>query len=212
MKNHPRLKPTFLPILVGATRGFKHNKDNWVDINKVVKTIKSLRNMSRGNDLIIEHFNRVRYTKAIYVLSHLSHCFVIYHDVPNNQAYISDGSNFYTNNSVVKDYIDKSVNIKLNPIEYIGQNTVDECASSAIIIALKFMNSSASGIIPSKIQGFSKLKQRFKRKFHQHKSQVVEKRSAITEGSLECEKCGKRFRFSSKQEKSFNLHKRNCSK
>lgn len=212
LQRFPSQTPSKLPRTVGASSYGTHEKRNWVDLNKVITTINRYRNSTFGSGILAEKLDKLRSKPTIYILDDFNHCFVILHKAPSNIGYIADGNNNFLNDKEVRDQIERKVKLNLIGVKYNGQYLDDECASSGIMIALRFMQSNRTETILTSIEEVSSLKTKLRNSFHKYKSQTINTYNIADNKVKQCSICNKKFKFNKQQNKKLKAHERLCQK
>lgn len=129
--------PYETPGLVGYSRMAESNKDNWVDLNVVIKIINR---MAPLNKLKLSIWNNeLANEDTIYIINHSSHCYVLLWLPYHWMGYIADGTNMFINETQVAEEISDMLDVPLKPLNYDDKIKEDHCGSSAIFIALELI-------------------------------------------------------------------------
>lgn len=128
-----------------------HNKDNWVDCGDLVSFVENYRKITNGYDKTVEIATNPQDTNekedTLVVFEFEYQAFVA--SKPRNQdnVYIADGTNELDKNPKTLEFMKNLVAPRILVTVKLGdQLRLDECASSAAIIALEFLkNINSSG-------------------------------------------------------------------
>lgn len=201
--NDYRLKigfpPSDLARFAGASDPDSLGRANWVPVEVVLSRIISLSRHPRYNStVVIKEFREgmaLEHLDAIYVAVVNFHVFVILHMPLAGRTYVSDGDNsFLMKEEVRQDVLGLFGLASMEPILFTKQEGMDQCGSSAVLIAVEFLRLyKRNEPIGDCLVVRRGLLDRIKKEFHKYKTEErLTKRESnhLKRPHLKCAICG----------------------
>lgn len=156
-----------LHALLGDTNSEVGNEKNWVPMERILSKISSMRNIGcYKTTLECTAFEKIGTGDKIYVIAHDRHCYVLLYLANKHRGFIADGRNNFIDDTSVQSELKSLLEIDLIGVKYDYQFRADQCATSAVMIALEFMRAYKKGWIPVKLYPPKALTNRVASDFH----------------------------------------------
>lgn len=104
----------------------------------------------------------------MFLFSHNFHCYVILYDASEKRGIIADGRNTFIEDATVQQELKALLKFDLIAISYDQQFREDQCATSAVMIALELMRAYKQGKdrLPASLTTSKVLRNRVSKHFH----------------------------------------------
>lgn len=218
---YPSGKMTIKPLEKGGAAGnFRHNQENWVELERVLRNINAFRNSGSykfnhpvlgldSNNLQQESTGETH----ILVVLHKLHFYTILFNAELRCGYLSDGFNEALDSEETFNELCHIVDFPLKPLRFQQTVRADHCASAAVAIALEFIRLFNRGDlnIASSVDPPRRLLKSIAEKLHRFKSQPTAAWKPIDErqrGRFACSRIGCTFKRWCR--KSVGLHEKQC--
>lgn len=202
------LAPCKLVPRYGASTDKGYNNENWVTMDQVKAAIEQYDRVKDGFPPV-KDFSPDNDGICIQLLGLSNHIYVIHRSPVDNKLYIADGTNSYLETRAATLKVNAIIGKHAIGIKFVGQNFVDHCASSAVMIALEFRRTYRTKTVPQLLKAEKSTYERVKKLFHHYQSSVVTQSKPLR--NLEpdvCQKCGKRFPKANRR--GFIAHQNKC--
>lgn len=187
------LEPCGMPQKFGAVDENEINPNNHVTMDQILKAIKQFDRV-KDDYPPVEPYSTLRKQPTIQLIGIDRHIFVIYHSVFSGVVYIADGSDFFIESQSVKNKITQLLGQTPIGIKFVGQNKLDYCASSAVLIALEFRRLFRAKQEPSLLKAERTIYERVQKVFHPEDSKTIQSLVAFRNLTPDiCPQCGKQF-------------------
>lgn len=154
------------------------NPANWIEPSRLMSAISTYRDNKRPKALpsililpTEDVDSKIIPDTAIYIFILDSHAYVGLNVPEHNCAYLADGQNILPQELDCQTTIKSILRCPIKIVKFIGQTSVDYCASSAVVIALElerlYINNEN---IPSTLRPTKSLINLISRRFHKHSS------------------------------------------
>lgn len=167
---HRFLKDKNLPVstlraLLGSSDPDDGNIRNWVPTEGILAKINIWQNMrAYKTDLGCSVWDQFGSEDSIFLLGHDHHCYVILFIAAKQIAIIADGRNSYIEDAAFQHELKSLLNINLAAVSYNYQFKADQCATSAVMIALELMRAYKKAWLPVTLSPFRAIAARFAKK------------------------------------------------
>lgn len=182
----------------------RFNRDNWVSIEKTIEAVNKFDRVKDGTPPV-KKFEGSLEDDHIMMLGLSKHIYVIYRSPLSGDYYIADGGNYYIKDDTIKNQVQLVCGIQPRAIKFVGQDGVDNCSSSAVLIALEFRRTFRARQEPTLLKAERTISDRVKAAFHQYESKPEDSDTVLR--NLEpdiCPICGKSF--PSRNRRAFSGH------
>lgn len=185
---------------IGAATDNQTNRQNFVQIRKVIKTINTYGTARRlGVKKVVPISKKpLKQNQYIIIIGHNNHGYVAAVDNLSKKITIADSSN----NFATDDEIKKTVNNmfpehEIIQAKYYGDTGTDHCGSAAALIAIHFRRSFATGKWTEEITPGHWLREKIVKIFHKHPTKKVVPpkniKANMDQRRRNCDKCNKLF-------------------
>lgn len=141
----------------------------------------------------------------IQVLGYLNHLFVIYKSPGTKQVYISDGANLFLEDVECRNKVIAKIGTKPRGIPFVGQNSVDHCGASAVMIALEFRRVWRNREEPMVLKAERQRYELIKKHFYSEPSQILTTDTPFRNLVPDvCPNCGKTY--NARNRRAFHAH------
>lgn len=205
-----------LPVPVGASSDGdrKYNEDNWISIENIMKNISIFDRSSKNyhKKIDIKAFEESLGSEdKIYIVVVWSHCYSILYLAKENRIYLADGGNRYLKDPQAAKGFRRRIGkpVQITAIPFYQQRTIDECGSSASLLAIEFKKIYQTMSIPTEMRVPKWDQSVISKKEHKFPSATLAEFKFIHEINTDrCNKCGKIFR--GRNRSPFVTHQRFC--
>lgn len=198
------LGPSNLPRRFGATSDVETNQANWTALEDVLAAIDRF---DRSKEHVPPVCSYQGPSKANYIqlLGYLNHIFVIYQSPGTKQVYLADGADVYLSEPETRTKVVRNLGFTPKGVPFVGQNAVDHCGSSAVMIALEFRRIWRNREEPAVLKAERQLYDRIKKAFHPEHSKTIEATAPLRNLVPDvCSICGKAF--PQRNRRAFSAH------
>lgn len=183
-----------LKYRVGSS-GSETNLDKWVEFDKATDFVERYSNAKKGyskNKSFVHEPDAINDTN-ICIFSFNEHAFVM--RKIKGVYFIADGANIALKDNTIINYLKFFIKGNIEPIEYRGQFHQDECAISAVIIALEFLKTTNIESLPETIIVAPHIRKELLAKWKIENPQLIDKKKDYREYRLRvaCHHCNKVF-------------------
>lgn len=204
---------TFSSIIgrVGATNDLRSNEDRYVDMEVILETIvKWMEYYYKNLNLTVQFFDNSKDQNGIYLIQFEQHCYTMYLISHLKRAFVADGNNLCLLDKVRAE-LQRITKWQLTPLIYDQQNYLDQCGSSAVLIALVMMKFHKSPSWPSKLTVPISWKKVIIKKIHNDNRITIDGESPHQIVWLKCQFCHIR-KYREHENNKLILHERHCNK
>lgn len=182
--------------LLGGDIDNEDDKLNWCKLKDIINlTLNQKESRFKNVDLTIKSWLDFEEETGIYFLAHDFHCYVILYLADKKYGFIADGGNVFINNETKNQEIRDLVKLRLRARQYMDQTKVDHCGSSAVIIAMMFIQGFAKKEFPPLMKPTTYWIKRIKSTMHKFESKTMDLPDLYKRQlRISCTYCGKTFR------------------
>lgn len=207
-------------VKFGSIGGELVERDNWVGADWVLSAIGTWRKLSqyRSSAIPVNVFSdHLAADDHIYLVEFKNHLFVALWLPSKKLMMVSDGANVCVDDRYHMKWLSSKLKSAWQPIKFMKQSGVDHCASSAVIIALEFMQIHASSRRyeeigwPTELCPSSKLFDQIRSRAHKLPSKPLTSSKVIfnfdKKSNLSCPFCGFSPKIKNKLRVVAHIHK-----
>lgn len=185
-------KSTLVEVFGASGDASETNSANWVPISGVLAAVDKFDRIKDGFPPVEEFPGQGE--RSIRVLGFQQHLLVLYTSPFSGTTYIADGTDWFLQSPEVNKKITEFLGYQPIGVRFVGQNHVDYCASSAVMIALEFRRSYRARQEPTLLKAERTIYERVRKEFHQYASRATESPEPLRNLAPDvCPFCGKEF-------------------
>ena len=206
-----------LPTLVGASGGKpkEHNQENWITMAEILKDITIIDRSSKRykREINIEEFKGTLDTSdKIYVIALGAHCLVGLYLFEEKKLVLADGGNKFIEDPETQRKLKRKISkpITIQAIPFNQQKKIDDCGTSAALLAIELKKIYQTMRLPDVITVPRWDQNMLIRKEHKHEGKALTNFVPINKQPINrCKNCGTIFKGRNKS--PWLTHERNCS-
>lgn len=187
-KKDKNLGPPTIANKWGYSRIQQPNTDIWNTPDTVIRAVRGYIRREHRDLLgikILKAGDELESNDYLYLIDYGNHGLVGLHQVDINRITLADGGNSYIEDERVRNWIHSWIKVPVRAVEFPYQSHIDHCSSSAVAIAIRFIQLYATQmVIPNPLVVPRTLHEKLKRTMHKGPSAPINNWKAIQENKM----------------------------